>query len=109
MVGLVFLYKYTSCNLLSISFILFEKAEEMEQLIVGVISDDLNCLIEVTVENMQYALKDIDINEAKDCCYDYAVPRLVQNLEVLNQEYQKGAEKLDKIFQALSYILPDEK
>lgn len=103
--GVWFFYEYDKKNDYYNSFIRFETARELELLIAELGADDLNLLIEVAIEDMQHALKEIHINDAKECCYDTCIPDLLQNIKVLNNEGQKWAARLEVIYRSFSGIL----
>lgn len=100
-----FFYDYDEAHDYYNSFIRFHSAEELEQIIIGMIADDLNLLIEIAAENTHYALRDININDAVEKNYEDCIPKLLENMEVLNIECQKSAGKIEIIFKALSGIL----
>lgn len=100
-----FFYEYDEEHDYYNSFIRFHTAEELEQIIAGLIADDLSLLIEITVENTHYALRDVDINDAVEKDYGDCIPKLLKNMEVLIREYQKSAGRIEVIFKALSGIL----
>lgn len=93
--------EYDYCN----SFIFFETAEELEGIIAGLIASDTNLLIEVTAEGIQHSLHELDINEALQSSYETSIPRLLENIEILNSEFQRWGKELDVLFQSLSGIL----
>lgn len=64
-------------------------------------------MIEITAENIFHGLDDIsaEIGDASQACYAICIPRLLKNMELLNKEYQKSAERLEVIFQSLSRVL----
>ena len=82
-------------------FFRFKTAQELEWIIAEVLADEMNILIETTAENIHHELADIDINDAAQSCYDFSIPELMKNMEVLNSELQKGAQKMDAIFRAM--------
>lgn len=100
-----FFYEYDEEHRYYDSFIRFCTAEELEKLIAGVIADDLNILLETSVENAYHALQEFDMSEAVEKDYDACIPDLLRNMEVLNRECQKNMGKLEVIFKSLSGIL----
>lgn len=93
--------KYDYCH----NFTLFETVEELEWLIAGLVASDTNLLIEVTAEEIQHSLHEIDISNAMQSRYDDCIPQLIENIEVLNKELQKWGKELNVLFQSLSGIL----
>lgn len=85
-------------------FFRFKTAQELEWIIAEVLADDMNILIETTAENIHHELADIDINDAAQSCYDFSIPELMKNMEVLNSELQKGTGKLDAILQSMPSV-----
>lgn len=107
--GVWFFYEYDEEHDYYTSFFRFETAEELEQLIAEVLAEEFNTLIEITAENIFRGLDDIaaEISDASQTCYALCIPRLLKNMELLNKEYQKSAERLEIIFQSLSGVLKD--
>lgn len=103
--GVWFFYEYDEKHDYYNSFIRFSTAKELEQLIASLAADDFNILIEVGAEDVHHALRKIQINDAVQSCYDECIPELLKNIEVLNSECQKWAEKLDVIYQSFSGVL----
>lgn len=101
--GVWFFYEYDEKHDYYTSFFRFETAEELEQIIAEVLAEEFNILIEITVENVFRELDNIatEINDASQTCYAICIPNLLKNMEVLNKEYQKSAERLEVIFQSL--------
>lgn len=103
--GVWFFYEYDEEHDYYNSFIRFSTAKELEQLIASLAADDLNVLIEVGAEDVHHALREIQINDSAGSCYDGCIPELLKNIEVLNSECQKWAERLDVIYRSFSGIL----
>ena len=103
--GVWFFYEYDKEHDYYNSFIRFEAAKELEHLIASLTADDLNVLIEVGAEGVHHALEEININDATACCYDRCIPELLKNMETLNGECRKWAEKLDVICRSFSGVL----
>ena len=103
--GVWFFYEYDKEHDYYNSFIRFEAAKELEHLIASLTADDLNVLIEVGAEGVHHALEEININDATACCYDGCIPELLKNMETLNGECRKWAEKLDVICRSFSGVL----
>ena len=103
--GVWIFYEYDEENDCYNSFFRFSTAEELERIIIGIMSQEMNVLIESTAENIQQRLERIDINDAVFSCYDRCIPKLLKNVEILNDEYQKSAKRLNVIFRCLSGIL----
>lgn len=85
-------------------FFRFKTAKELEWIIAEVLADEMNILIETTAENIHHELEDVDINDVACGCYDISIPELMKNMEVLNNELQKGAQKMDAIFRAMPSV-----
>ena len=85
-------------------FFRFKTAQELEWIIAEVLADEMNILIETTAENIHHDLAYIDINDAAQSCYDFSIPELMKNMEVLNSELQKGAKKLDAVFRSMPSV-----
>lgn len=83
------------------SFFQFHTAVELEKIIAGVLAEEMNILIETTVEEILYGLEESDINETAKVCYDASIPELLKNMEVLNRELSKSAERLDVILRSM--------
>ena len=92
--GVWFFYEYDEENDYYNSFIRFETAKELELLIAELAADDLNIVIEAGVEDMQHALREININDATTSNYGNCIPELLKNMETLNGECRKWAERL---------------
>lgn len=90
--GVWFFYEYDKEHDYYNSFIRFKAAKELEHLIASLAADDLNVLIEVGA--VHHALEEININDATACCYDGCIPELLKNMETLNGECRKWAERL---------------
>lgn len=107
--GVWFFYEYDEKYNCYSSFFRFKTAEELEQIIAEVLVEEFNMLIEITAENIFHGLDDIttEISDATQTCYILCIPRLLKNMEVLNKEYQRSAEKLEIIFQSLSGVLKE--
>lgn len=103
--GVWFFYEYDEEHDYYNSFIRFSTAKELEQLIASLLTEDFNILIEVGAEDVHHALRKIQINDAVGSCYAECIPILLKNIEVLNSECQKWAEKLDVIYQSFSGVL----
>jgi len=86
------------------SFFQFKTAEELEKIIAQVLTEEFNNLIEVSAENIQRKLDKIDMNEVVENSYDFSIPKLQKNIEVLISEYQKSSARLEAIFKSLSTI-----
>ena len=71
--------------------------------------EEFNMLIEITAENIFHGLDDIttEISDKKQTCYILCIPRLLKNMEVLNKEYQRSAERLEVIFPSLLGVLKE--
>ena len=85
-------------------FFRFKTAQELEWIIAEVLADEMNILIETTAENIHHELEDVDINDMAQSCYDISIPELMKNMEVLNSELQKGAQKLDAILRSIPSV-----
>lgn len=103
--GAWFFYEYDEEHDYYNSFIRFETANGLELLIAQLAADDINVLLEAGAEDIQYALKEIDINDATECCYDRCIPELLKNMETLNREGQKWAERMNMICRSFSGFL----
>lgn len=103
--GVWFFYEYDKEHDYYNSFIRFKTAKELEHLIASLAADDLNVLIEVGAEAVHHALEEIDINDVTACCYDGCIPELLKNMETLNGECRKWAERLDVICRSFSGVL----
>ena len=103
--GVWFFYEYDKEHDYYNSFIRFKTAKELEHLIASLAADDLNVLIEVGAEAVHHALEEININDATACCYDGCIPELLKNMETLNGECRKWAERLDVIYRSFSGVL----
>lgn len=103
--GIWFFYEYDEKHDYYNSFIRFETAKELELLIAQLAADDINVLIEAGTEDIQHALKEIDINDATECCYDGCIPELLKNMETLNNASKKWAERMDAICRSFSGIM----
>lgn len=86
------------------SFFRFNTARELERIIAEVLADEMNILIETTAENIQLGLREFDINEAAQSSYGASIPELLKNMEVLNREFQKSAERTDVILRSMPGI-----
>lgn len=107
--GVWFFYEYDEDHDYYTSFFRFATAEELEQIIAEVLVEEFNILIEITAENIFHGLDNIaaEINDASQTCYAICIPNLLKNMEVLNKEYQRSAEKLEIIFQSLSGVFKE--
>lgn len=105
--GVWFFYEYDEEHDYYTSFFRFETAAELELIIAEVLIEEFNVMLEITVENIFHGLDDIsaEIGDASQTCYALCMPRLLKNMELLNKEYQKSAERLEVILQSLSGIL----
>lgn len=103
--GVWFFYEYDKEHDYYNSFIRFTTAEELTYLIASHAADEIGTLIEVEAENVYHALQEIEINDALESRYDMCIPMLLKDMEVLNQECQKGMEKMDVIYRSFSGIL----
>lgn len=83
------------------SFFQFRTAVELEQIIAGVLAEEMNILVETTAEEILYGLEEFDINETAQVCYDASIPELLKNMEVLNRELKKSTERMDVIFRSM--------
>lgn len=86
------------------SFFRFGTARELERIIAEVLADEMNILIETTAENIQLGLREFEINEAAQSSYGASIPELLKNMEVLNMEFQKSAERADVILRSMPGI-----
>ena len=102
-----FFYEYDEKYKCYKSFFRFETADELEQIIIGVIANELNILIKIIGENVHHEIEgnETEINDITESYYDFCIPELLKNIKVLNREFQKSAERLDVIFQSLSGVL----
>ena len=64
------------------SFFRFKTAEELKQIIAGVVAWEMNMLIEVAAENIQNELEGFDINDVAQS-YNTSIPLLLKNVEIL--------------------------
>lgn len=105
--GVWFFYEYDKGHDYYTSFFRFETAEELERIIAEVLIEEFNILIEITAENIFRGLDNIaaEINDASQTCYTICIPKLLKNIEVLNKECQKSAERQEVIFQSLLGVL----
>ena len=107
--GVWFFFEYDKEHDEYYSFIRFKTAEELERLIIGLLADDINCMIETTAENIFHNLKVTNIQDLPASNYENCTVELLRNLEILNQEYKQSSEKINEIFIALSDMISSQK
>ena len=83
-------------------FTRFSTAEELENLIIGLVADDVNCQLETTVDSISHNLQSYVINDLPAQNYNGTIPELIKTLKAFNQICTEGSGKINKIFELLT-------
>lgn len=63
---------------------------------------ELDAVIEITAENVESGINGVDVDHTKYNHFEYSVPVLVKNIEIITRESKKYAQKLDFVLRSLS-------